>query len=406
VLRVVLLGLWVAILNGCAPLQPAAEEPPGGIADRRLSLVESAPIGTSLDQPDIEATHAVWADMVAAARYSIALCHFYASNKPGGGGRLEPIVVALENAVRRGVAVRFLADASFVDTYPDTLTRLERAGVDVRRWDLRATTGGVQHAKYMVIDGRELYLGSANFDWRALEHIYELGVRLAHPGVAGALLRVFDADWLRAAGVAVEPRLTRPVATQQFELPSGARVQLVASPRGELVSGVDWDLPKLKRWLAEAQQSVRVQLLSVRTGPDPRIRALLSSLQEAAARGVRVRLLVSHWNTRDKDLPLLRELMNDGVDVRIITIPSALVGHIPYARVAHAKYMVVDGQRSWIGTSNWSAKYFVASRNVGLLIEHPTIGVRLTKLFDTLADGPYSAPFDPARDYPRPRVGD
>ena len=37
----------------------------------------------------------------------------------------------------------------------------------------RALWGGIQHAKFFVVDGREFFLGSQNWDWRALEAVYK-----------------------------------------------------------------------------------------------------------------------------------------------------------------------------------------------------------------------------------------
>src|SRR5262249_50259601 len=140
----------------------------------------------------------VWPEMIAAARTSIDLGQFYASNHQPG--RLEPIIRALETAIARGVRVRFLAEQGFVKTYPDTLDRLARAGAAVRQLDLRATTGGILHAKYFIVDDRYAFLGSQNFDWRALEHNYELGARVRDPAIVGGLAAIFAADWARAGG--------------------------------------------------------------------------------------------------------------------------------------------------------------------------------------------------------------
>ena len=51
-----------------------------------------------------------------------------------------------------------------------------------------------------------------------------------------------------------------------------------------------------------------------------------------------------------------------GVKVRFIDVPPWSGGFVPFARVAHAKYMVVDGARAWVGTSNWEGDYFTQSR--------------------------------------------
>ena len=163
-----------------------------------LELVESEPIETSLDRPDLRDAWQVWPQMIAGAQAIIDVAEFYASNDPGS--RLEPVVQALLDAAARGVRVRFLADAGFYKTYPETLDRLATGGVTVRKFDARRIMGGVLHAKYFVVDGREAYLGSQNFDWRSLTHIEELGVRFRSPEAVRALRDVFDTDWALASG--------------------------------------------------------------------------------------------------------------------------------------------------------------------------------------------------------------
>src|SRR5213078_1973572 len=126
-----------------APIAPSAPTPsqaatsphaPGAGAAAAFELVETVPIETTLDHPALRDAAPVWLEMIAAARTSIDLGQFYASNQQPS--RLEPIVQALEAAVARGVRVRFLAELGFVKTYPDTLDRLARAGAAVRHLDL------------------------------------------------------------------------------------------------------------------------------------------------------------------------------------------------------------------------------------------------------------------------------
>ncbi|MCA9661015.1 MAG: hypothetical protein KC486_21920, partial [Myxococcales bacterium] len=161
-----------------------------------LELVESWPLETTLDRPRVADTAAVWLAMIGGARESLDLGEFYVATEPGSP--LEPILAAIEAAAARGVRVRLLIDEKFYAKQPAGADRLAAiAGVEVRRLDLSAL-GGVMHAKYFVVDGREAYLGSANFDWRSLAHIHELGVRLREPTLVAGIAALFAHDWAAA----------------------------------------------------------------------------------------------------------------------------------------------------------------------------------------------------------------
>lgn len=377
-----------------------------------LALVETAPVETTLDQADLPETADVWVELIDGASTSIELAHFYASNREGG--RLEPVVQALIRAAERGVHVRFLADAGFHETYPDTLDRLDRVpGIEVRLYDLRALTGGVLHQKTMLVDGRHVWIGSANFDWRALEHIQELGVVVQSEPVALAIGDAFELDWTLAGGA--EPGAPRPeprVGSDDFP------VQLVFAGRPVRVwPGVSplqlapepalWDLDRLVAWIDAARESVVVQLLSYhaheRTGE--RFGALDDALRRAAERGVSVRLLVAHWSQRRSRIAELQALQRiPGIQVGILTVPEHSSGFEPFSRVAHAKYCVVDGLRAWVGTSNWSRDYFEKSRNVGVFVDGKPFAGRLAAFFEDGWASAYAEVVDPDGDYAEPRV--
>ncbi len=81
-----------------------------------------------------------------------------------------------------------------------------------------------------------------------------------------------------------------------------------------------------------------------------------------------------------------------GVSVRELVVPPSAKGDIPFARVAHAKYLVVDGTHAWVGTSNWESRYFTASRDVALFIEGKVVAGRLGRLFEHAWGGKYARP--------------
>lgn len=366
------------------------------------------PVETALDHPELRNAPEVWLEMVQGAQKTIDLAQFYASDAPGS--KLEPIVAALEAAEARGVRVRFLAEKKFTTVYPDTLARLAKAGAQVRPFDLSQHGGGILHAKYFIVDDRDAFLGSQNFDWRALEHIYELGARIREPQAVRGLAVVFANDWARAGGEPLpKDGGARAPAPPSSPSPSPAPVlgvELVASPPSLAVPNVAWDLPRLVAMIDGAKQSVAVELLTYRADDHGEPwDELEAPLLRAAARGVKVQLLVADWSKRAKTVAGLQRLARTSkIELRFLSIPPWSGGFIPFARVGHAKLMVVDGARGWVGTSNWERDYFYQSRNVGLILEDAALAAQLTAFFTTAWQSPMATPVDPSASYVAPRV--
>lgn len=394
--------VWAGLF-GCATARPVPPpvQPQGPASLPAFQLVETSPVETVLDHPDLPEAKDVWPEVIARANTRLDLAHFYASNGPGPS--LERVIQAIEAAAARGVAVRFLLEEKFYERYPDTAERLAKVkGIEVRRFHGKQLVGDILHAKYFLVDGRQVFQGSQNFDWRALEHIQELGTLVSEPTVARAFQDVFDTDWALAGGADRGFR----VRTGGLRFPAAVdaggetlQVTPVFSPKGVLPDETLWDLPRLVRLIDSAKRGVRVQLLTYRAegrdgGPWTELE---DALKRAAARGVDVRLLLSHWTLRDKTLPGLKALSaTPGIQIRIMTIPPWSGGDIPYARVIHAKYLAVDGARAWVGTSNWEEDYFTDCRNVGLIFEGPRLTERLERFFDDGWGGPYTAPLEQA----------
>ena len=394
------LGLPMAGCGGSLPARlPAAS----------MVLGESTPVETELDDPEIAAAWRIWLAMIGAARDRIDVAQFYVVSQ--SGSRLAQVVAALEAAAERGVKVRFLVENKLCGAYPTTVKRLaSRPGIEVRRWQAAQTLGGILHAKYFIVDGQEAWLGSQNFDWRSLRHIQELGVRLRAQGSVAALAQVFAVDWALAGGArpseAVVPLPAAATETVTFR-GEPTRIRLVASPRGFLPHRDSWDLPALVELIDSARQRLRVQLMSLhlvdRKGR--RIPQLEAALLRAAARGVRVELLLAHWMKRRSHIEDARRLQRvPGITVRLLEVPRAKAGFIPFARVIHAKYLVADGRRAWLGTSNWGWGYFHNSRNVGLLVEGEAFAAALDGFFIRGWRAPGAHTLDPDVHYPVPRI--
>lgn len=408
--------LAVTLLCGAGAAVLLAIALAGAATGPALELVESSPIETTLDHPEIPDAYEVWPAMFAAASTTIDLAEFYASDDPGDPrSRLETCVTALEAAAGRGVRIRFLAEEKFYRTYPQTLDRLAaHKNVELRRFNVAKLMGGVLHAKYLVVDGRDGYLGSQNFDWRSLTHIQELGVRIRQPDLVRGLEDVFEMDWALAAGG--DPQQARAAVSHANHFPirmvagsDTTEATFVASPRGWLPDSSLWDLPRIVKIIDGARRTVRVQLLTYKaTERDgTRFPDLESALLRAAARGVDVQLLLADWCMRPGTIEGLKALEPvDHLEVKLVTIPPWTGGFVPYARVIHAKYLVADGREAWVGTSNWEKSYFTDTRNVGLVIRGGSIPPALDRFFLDGWNGPYAAEVDPAKSYTPPKIGE
>lgn len=405
---------------------PAPAAAPDG-APGTFTLVESWPQHTALDLPGIPDAPAVWAAAIAGARARVDLAGFYFSRKGDGKDAqgpesapdlLLPVLAQVEAAAGRGVPVRLLADAKFAKNYgqvPAWVAALP--GAACRELDLAGSWGGVLHAKYFLVDDDGLYLGSQNFDWRALGQIHELGVLVRDRELAGQARRIFELDWALAGGTA-QAQAQAPGGPAQAALaelpavtlrsPAGDEVRavLAASPQAGLPQGVPWDLPLLVEMMDAARDSVHLQLLSY--GVSDREGRLFDdldrALRRAAVRGAKVRIILADWAATKHAVPWLKSLAAvPGLEIRLTTIPPHPDGFIPYARVEHAKYLTVDGRALWVGTSNWSRDYFFESRNLGLFLDGAGAPRDADAFFNRSWHGPYAKAVTPCGEYEAPR---
>jgi len=190
---------------------------------------------------------------------------------------------------------------------------------------------------------------------------------------------------------------------------SGAgNAYLAASPPGFLPKGVVQSQDELVRLLDKAEKEIRVQLLDYSAAyRDKKYYAPVDvALRAAAARGVKVKLMVSHWNQEKPGIDHLKSLaMLPGIEIRLVTIPVAKEGKIPFARVNHSKILAVDDKIAWVGTSNWSGGYLDRLRNLEVVLKDEKMATRLAQLHEQLWGSEYAAKIEPMKEYPRPDKG-
>ena len=385
---------------------PAADPPaPHG----QVQLVESVPVETDLDLPDLPDARDVWPMLIAGARESLDIEVFYVSAEPDTPDALDVVLAEVAAAAGRGVRVRLLADAGFHRTYPQWVDEIGALpGAEARLFDARTTWGGVQHAKFFVIDGRAAFVGSQNWDWRALEHIHELGARIDGPIPARAVGAIFDWDWALAGGET--PSRAEPVDAGPWRLAVRGRgevdARLAASPPQALPPGLPHDEPLLVELIDRAQRELRLHLLSYNPGDrhGGYYEVLDNALRRAAARGVQVRIILSNWSKRRYMQPHVKSLaVLANIEVRFTNIPPWSGGFVPYGRVEHPKYLVKDGDEAWLGTANWARSYFHDSRNLSLFFAGAALAGDMTRFFDKSWNSPYAEIVDPGVVYTPPR---
>ncbi len=406
-----MLRRWVVVcLLACSGLVPLW-------AQSDIQLVESVPAETVLGDSATARTLPVWVEMFSSARKTIDIEQFYISNKPHS--QLDSVLIVLVKAARHGVRVRIIADGKFYGIYPQMLDSLNTVpNIEVRIIRTYDNLGGVQHSKYFIVDGQQVFLGSQNFDWRALEHIHELGVRIRNARLARLFTRIFETDWKLADGIAPDKAVPlRLPAELQITPAHPVKLQFQGeavtvfpsfSPKGYFPNGLAFDEATILRLIQNARHQIVIQLLSYNPQHGREYyEALEVALRQAAARGVRVRLLVSNWNLREPGLSYLKSLaVLPNIEVRFTRIPQWSGGFIPFARVEHCKYVVVDTNRVYISTANWAKNYFYASRNLGLTFHSAKMATVVRRIFERSWNSPYAETLDACKSYQPPRIAE
>ena len=373
-----------------------------------FELVQTAPVETTLSNSDLADPVTVWCQQFDAAKNTIDIAQFYVTSEPGEP--LEPVLKHLRQAGERGVKIRFLMDLHGVRMSNEpTLAAIKSIpNLTFQLIDFGKIGGGIVHAKYIVVDGKSAFVGSQNFDWRALKHIHETGLLITDSKIAAQVQAIFNVDWqaqqLLAEGKAVPVLNHQVVAADESQ-----SAYLVASPNAYNPAGVGDSESELPKLLAKAEHEVYITVMTYAPlsysykKPAPYYAVIDDAIRAAAQRGVKIHLMISAWNTGKPYIDYLKSLqVLPNIDVKVVTIPEAKQGFIPFARTLHSKTMEIDGKIAWIGTSNWEGGYMNNSRNLELVLQNSAMANRLQQLQLQLWNSVYAAPLDINKEYPKP----
>lgn len=116
----------------------------------------------------------------------------------------KAIHAAFTRAENRGVKVRVLVPMCDLGSDPTRnlkfVGELDHAHVDARVMPAPATREQpYTHAKMIIVDGTQLFLGSTNFSENSTRHARELAIIVGDHAVISAVTTAFEADWRFAA---------------------------------------------------------------------------------------------------------------------------------------------------------------------------------------------------------------
>lgn len=381
---------------------------PGDAAN--VQIVQSIPVETNLEQPDLPHTKDVWIQMIKDAKRTVDIAQMYISNQAGEA--LEPVLKEIEKAATRKVNpvhFRFMFSKNMIDSDPAAIEWVKKLpNSELFVLDLSKITGGIIHAKYIVVDQEQSFIGSQNLDWKALTQIHETGVLIKDANIARKLTQIFDIDVeiVKTGKAPTAPKMTK-INDQKFNLSGQNTIELVGSPPNMLPNSVGWSFAALKNLIEHANKSLKIQVMNYSTflfrGPGEWLE-LDQTLRAAAARGVKIQMMVADWNCAPGEITSIKNLSKvPNIDLRVVTIPEASSGFISYARVIHSKYMIVDDQSYWLGTSNWSRGYFHDTRGVELIFRDSNSVAIGNRIFQKLWDSKFTKVLDPAKGCILPR---
>jgi len=276
----------------------------------------------------------------------------------------------------------------------DTQLLAQTRAAEVRSLDFPRFLGaGILHTKMWLVDDEHFYLGSGNMDWRSLTQVKELGIIVTNCScMAQDLAKIFDVYW--EMGGIVNGSLpkhwpardkTRINSTSPLEVRfngfSESLTYFSSSPPALSPEGREQDINAILNVIRDAKRFIHVAVMDFVPvflyGKAKYWPVINDALKVAAIdRRVEVKVLMSNWtHTRPDIVKFLKSFQAiDGafgadVKVRLFTVPSfdEKQAEIPFARVNHNKYMVTDNC-AYIGTSNWSADYFVNTGGIGLVV--------------------------------------
>lgn len=249
----------------------------------------------------------------------------------------DSIISALFRARDRGVIVRVLLEE---DPYggsnqqPEIFQTLAEGGIQVR-WNTAASR--FSHVKLIVIDQEVALIMNLNLTYSALTRNRELAVITTDPSQVEHASRIFEIDWQGTEGEIPGPLTLSPDTSRET-----------------IIGLVD-----------SAQRTLDIYAEVITD------QHFIDSVKAAIDRGVRVRIVMTESYGQDLPTEPVGELVRYGAELHILANPYI-----------HAKLLLVDGARAFIGSQNYTSTSMDQNREVGVTVIDPANIERLQRVFN------------------------
>jgi cardiolipin synthase len=286
------------------------------------------------------AGHSDWVDAIAGAKSSVHMTMYHITDT-------KIINALIAKAKDTSVDLRVIVDGgSLTGGYLKAFQSMTSAGVNVVG---SSKAFSLTHSKDMVIDGKTAFVSAINMT-NTTTNTRDFGIITPDSGVISEIESVFTADWANAQnGGKDTPALSNPNLVWSPTTSSSLLVQLIDSATSTLVAETE---------SFDAQE-------------------IITHLNQAAARGVKVRLIVPECDLGSAlfDYPYLAQL--SGVNVHVEHDGDSISQ--PYM---HSKMMIVDGTTMYIGSINYTLNSIQNDRELGVIFTNSTISDSLSGDFE------------------------
>jgi phosphatidylserine/phosphatidylglycerophosphate/cardiolipin synthase-like enzyme len=136
----------------------------------------------------------------------------------------------------------------------------------------------------------------------------------------------------------------------------------------------------LAEFVAAAERSLEIAIYDVRL-PDPLAATVSGALEDAARRGVAVRLAYNADYPEDTP-PVPPPPRTDPGLLESLPFPTAAIPGVP--DLMHHKYVIRDGTSLWTGSTNWTADSWTREENVVVTVDSAGLAARYREDFEQL----------------------